>query len=103
MAKDLQTLARSVLLAFADLGIYLPSERERLIRKSRRLAADDAAELAEFIEMCVDADLVAPDEADRLRLNPDEARRLAHSLDGHSPVPDEQATAWAQTIGSASV
>ena len=103
MSQDLQRLARSVLLAFADLGIYLPSERERLIRKSRRLDQSDTAEVADFVEMCIDADLISPDEADRLRLNPQEARRLAHSLDGHTPVPDEQADAWAQTLGSPAI
>ncbi len=103
MPQDLRKLARSVLLAFADLGIYLPSERERLIRKSRRLNRGDAAEVADFVEMCIDADLISPDEADRLHLNPEEARRLAHSLDGHTPVPDEQADAWAQVLGSPAV
>lgn len=103
MPQDLQRLARSVLLAFADLGIYLPSERERLIRKSRRLDRTDSSEVADFVEMCIDADLIAPDEADRLCLNPEEARRLAHSLDGHTPVPEEQADAWAQVLESPAV
>ena len=103
MPQDLQRLARAVLLAFADLGIYLSSERERLIRKSRRLNPTDAGEVANFVEMCIDADLIAPDDANRLELNPEEARRLAHSLDGHTPVPDEQADAWAQVLGSPAV
>ena len=103
MSQDLAKLARSILLAFADLGIYLPSERDRLVGKSRRLNAADPSEVAEFVEMCIDADLISPDEADRLRLNPGEARRLAHSLDGHTPVPDEQADAWARILDQPAV
>lgn len=103
MSQDLAKLARSVLLAFSDLGIYLPSERERLIRTSRRLNEADSIEVAGFVEMCIDADLIAPDDADRLRLNPGEARTLAHSLDGHTPVPDEQADAWARVLRSPAI
>jgi hypothetical protein len=94
-------MARAVLLAFADLGIYLPSSRERLIRKARWLEPMDTAELDQFIDLCVESGLLAPEEAGRLRLKPDEARRLAHSLDGHTPVPDDQAQAWAREVGSA--
>jgi hypothetical protein len=94
-------MARAVLLAFADLGIYLPSSRERLVRKARGLDPLDSAELDLFIDVCVDAALLAPEEAGRLRLSPEEARRLAHSLDGHTPVPEDQAQAWAQQLGGA--
>jgi len=98
----MSALARAVLLAFADLGIYLPSHRERLIAKIRGLDPLDPAELEEFLDLCIAADLVAPAEAGRLRLHPDEAKRLAHSLDGHTPVPDEQAVAWERALQSPS-
>jgi hypothetical protein len=94
-------MARAVLLAFADLGIYLPSSRERLLRKARSLDPLDVTELDLFIDVCIDAELLAPEEAGRLRLSPEEARRLAHSLDGHTPVPEDQAQAWAQQVGGA--
>ena len=103
MTADLRRMARSVLLAFADLGIYLSSDRERLIRKARALDVADPEEMAEFLDLCIDAELLSPDEVERLHLNPHEARRLAHSLDGHTPVPDEQADAWVQTLGSPAV
>lgn len=95
MAADRRSLARSVLLAFADLGIYLPSDRATIIRYSRRLDVGDPNEVAEFLGLCLDAGLITAADADRLCLTPDEARRLARSLDGHTPVPDEQAGAWA--------
>jgi hypothetical protein len=94
-------MARAVLLAFADLGIYLPSSRERLIRKARWLEPMDTVELDQFIDLCIETELLAPEEVGRLRLSPEEARRLAHSLDGHTPVPDDQAQAWAQEVGGA--
>lgn len=94
-------MARAVLLAFADLGIYLPSSRERLIRKARWLEPMDEAEIDQFIDLCIEAELLAPEEVGRLRLSPVEARRLAHSLDGHTPVPDDQAQAWASEVGGA--
>jgi hypothetical protein len=94
-------MARAVLLAFADLGIYLPSSRERLLRKARWLDPMDAAELDQFIDVCIEAELLAPEEVGLLRLSPEEARRLARSLDGHTPVPDDQAQAWAQEVGGA--
>lgn len=100
MPKDLGSLARSVLLAFADLGIYLSSDRQTIIETSRRLDTGDANEVAEFLGLCVDAGLITAADADRLRLHPEEARRLAHSLDGHTPVPDEQAVAWEATLRS---
>ena len=31
VSRDNNSLARAILLAFADLGIYLPSARERLV------------------------------------------------------------------------
>src|ERR1700716_1916208 len=37
VTNDLGKMARAVLLAFADLGIYLSSDRERLLRKARAL------------------------------------------------------------------
>ncbi len=94
-------MARAVLLAFADLGIHLPSTRERLIRKARGLDPMDAAELDQFIDLCIEYELLAPEDAGRLRLSPEEARILARSLDGHTPVPDVQAQAWASEVGSA--
>lgn len=103
MTTDLRAMARAVLLAFADLGIYLPSERERVIRKARAVDPARPEEMAEFLDACVDADLLTPDEAHRLQLNPGQARRLAHSLDGHTPVPDEQADEWARALGSPAV
>ena len=98
---DLSDLARAVLLAFADLGIYLPSNRERIIRKIRGLDPLDPADLEEFLDLCIEAELIAPEEAGRLRLAPMEAKKLAASLDGHTPVPDDQADAWAQLLGGA--
>ena len=98
---DLSELARAVLLAFADLGVYLPSNRERIIRKIRGLDPLDPADLEEFIDLCIEAELIAPEEAGRLRLAPIEAKKLAASLDGHTPVPDDQANAWAQLLGGA--
>ena len=101
MTTDIRNLCRSVLLAFADLGIYLPSQRERLVLKAQGLDPHDPAELEELLDLCIAAELITPADAGRLRLSPAEARRLAHSLDGHTPVPDEQADDWAQTVGSA--
>jgi hypothetical protein len=103
VTTDLRKMARAVLLAFADLGIYLSSDRERLIRKARALDVADPEEMAEFLDLCIDAELMSPDEVERLRLNPHEARVLAHSLDGHTPVPDEQADDWARTLRSPAV
>jgi hypothetical protein len=100
LISDLRKLSRSVLLAFADLGIYLPSDRETIIAKARGLDPQDANDVAEFLGLCIDAGLITRATADRLILCPDEAKRLAHSLDGHTPVPDEQATAWAKVVGS---
>lgn len=96
--NDLSDLARAVLLAFADLGIYLPNSRERIIRKIRGLDPLDPADLEEFLDLCIEAELVAPEDRGRLRLSPVEAKRLAASLDGHTPVPDDQAQAWAQQL-----
>jgi hypothetical protein len=103
VTNDLGKMARAVLLAFADLGIYLSSDRERLLRKARALDVADREELAEFLDLCIDAELVSPDDVERLSLNPHEAKTLAHSLDGHTPVPDEQADAWVRTLGSPAV
>ncbi len=99
---DLRDLARAVLLAFADLGVYLPSNRERLIRKMRFLDPLDPEQLAPFLNLCIDAGLIDNAEAGRLRLDPAEARRLAISMDGHSPVPDDQAHAWAHRLSGPS-
>jgi hypothetical protein len=96
--NDLSDLARAVLLAFADLGIYLPNSRERIIRKIRGLDPLDPADLEEFLDLCIEAELIAPEDRGRLRLSPVEAKRLAASLDGHSPVPDDQAREWAQLL-----
>ncbi len=98
---DFSDLARAVLLAFADLGIYLPSNRERLIRKIRGLDPLDPDSLEQFLDLCIEAELIAPEDAGRLRLAPMEAKKLAASLDGHTPVPDDQANAWAQLLGGA--
>lgn len=92
---ELLALARTVLLAFADLGVYLPSNRERLLRKMRVLDPLDPDELVEFLDRCISAGLIDDAEAGRLRLDRGEARRLAVSLDGHTPVPEDQAHAWA--------
>lgn len=99
MIEDTRNLARAVLLAFADLGIYLPSARERLVLKASWLDPQDPDDLEEFVDLCIDAELITPEDAGRLRLSPLEAKRLAASLDGHSPVPDDQASAWANLIG----
>ena len=99
---ELRDLARAVLLAFADLGVYLPSNRERLIRKMRFLDPLDPNQLIPFLNMCIDAGLIDQAEAGRLRLERAEARRLASSMDGHSPVPDDQARAWAMRLGGLS-
>ncbi|HZB97891.1 MAG TPA: hypothetical protein VE219_04760 [Candidatus Sulfotelmatobacter sp.] len=98
---NLSALARAVLLAFADLGIYLSSNREWLIRKIRMLDPLDPEQLTEFLDLCIEAELITPEAAGRLRLSPIEAKRLALSLDGHSPVPDDQATAWASRLRGA--
>ncbi|HET9050138.1 MAG TPA: hypothetical protein VFO60_00450, partial [Candidatus Dormibacteraeota bacterium] len=99
----LRAMARAVLLAFADLGIYLSSDRERLIRKARALDIADPGEMAEFLDLCIDAELMSPDEAERLQLDPAQARTLAHSLDGHTPVPDEQADDWVRRLGPSTI
>lgn len=95
---ELRDLARTVLLAFADLGVYLPSNRERLVRKMRFLDQLDPHQLTEFLDLCILAGLIDHSEAGRLRLHPHEARRLAISMDGHSPVPEDQAAAWAMRL-----
>lgn len=96
--NDLSDLARAVLLAFADLGIYLPNSRERIIRKIRGLDPLDPRDLEQFLDLCIEAQLIAPEDRGRLRLSPVEAKRLAASLDGHTPVPDDQAREWAQLL-----
>ena len=99
--NDFSDLARAVLLAFADLGVYLPNSRERIIRKIRGLDPLDPDSLEQFLDLCIEADLIAPEDAGRLRLAPLEAKKLAASLDGHTPVPDDQARAWASLLGGA--
>lgn len=98
---DLLELARAVLLAFADLGVYLPSNGERLMRKIRALDPLEPEQLTTFLGLCIEAELITPETAGRLRLSPIEAKRLAQSLDGHTPVPDDQAQSWALRIGGA--
>jgi hypothetical protein len=100
---ELRDLARAVLLAFADLGVYLPSNRERLIRKMRFLDPLDPEQLAPFLDVCIEAGLIDDGEKGRLRLHRAEAQRLAVSMDGHSPVPDDQARAWAMRLGGPSL
>jgi predicted dehydrogenase len=95
---SLSSFARAVLLAFADLGIYLPSHRERLLSKIRRLDPLEPEQFDEFIALCIDARLVAPEAAGRLRLSPSEAGRLAQSLEGGTPVPDVQARDWVSAL-----
>ena len=102
VVDELRDLARAVLLAFADLGVYLPSNRERLIRKMRFLDPLDPDELVEFLDLCIAAGLVTHAEAGRVRLDRSEASRLAKSLDGHTPVPDDQAYAWARRLSGPS-
>ncbi|MGH7722544.1 MAG: hypothetical protein ACRENL_06885 [Candidatus Dormibacteria bacterium] len=99
---ELRDLARAVLLAFADLGVYLPSNRDRLIRKIRFLDPLDPGQLGEFLSVCIEAGLIDDAETGRLRLDRAEARRLAVSMDGHSPVPDDQAHAWATRLSGPS-
>jgi hypothetical protein len=99
---DLRDLARAVLLAFADLGVFLPSNRERLMRKMRFLDPLDPDQLAPFLNLCIEAGLIDQPEAGRLRLERAEAMRLAVSMDGHSPVPDDQAHAWAMLLSGPS-
>jgi hypothetical protein len=101
--EELRDLARTVLLAFADLGVFLPSNRERLIRKMRFLDPLDADELVEFLNLCIDAGLITQADAGRVRLDRSEASRLASSMDGHTPVPDDQASAWALRLGGPSL
>ena len=100
MTDDVRGFARAVLLAFADLGIYLPSRRDRLVGKILGLDLLDPTDLDQFIDLCIEADLLTPADAGRLRLSPIEAKRLAHSLDGHTPVPEDQATDWADLLGA---
>jgi hypothetical protein len=100
---ELRDLARTVLLAFADLGVFLPSNRERLLRKMRFLDPLDPDQLIEFLNLCIEAGLIDDAEAGRLRLDPNEARRLAISMDGHTPVPDDQAYAWATVLSGPSL
>ncbi len=100
---ELLKLARTVLLAFADLGVYLPSNRERLMRKMRFIDSLDPAQLAGFLDLCIDAGLINGSSAGRLTLDQHEARRLAHSMDGHTPVPMDQAEAWALRLGGPSI
>ena len=99
--NEFSDLARAVLLAFADLGIYLPNSRERIVRKIRGLDPLDPGHLEQFLDLCIEAQLIAPEDRGRLRLSPTEAKKLAASLDGHTPVPDDQAQAWAQLLGGA--
>jgi hypothetical protein len=100
---ELFKLARTVLLAFADLGVYLPSNRDRLIRKMRFIDSLDPAQLAGFLDMCIEAGLINGCAADRLTLDQQEARQLARSMDGHTPVPMDQAQAWALRLGGPSI
>jgi hypothetical protein len=102
VVDELRDLARAVLLAFADLGVYLPSNRERLIRKIRFLDPLDPDQLAPFLNLCIEAGLIDDGDKGRLRLDRAEAQRLAVSMDGHSPVPDDQAHAWAMRLGGPS-
>jgi len=99
VTDDFRGFARAVLLAFADLGIYLPSRRDRLTSKIRGLDPLDPTELEQFIDVCIEAELITSATAGRLRLSPIEAKRLALSLDGHTPVPEDQATDWADLLG----
>ena len=97
---DLRALARAALLAFADLGVFLPSNRDRLICKMRFLGPLRPEELLDFVNRCIDAGLITTAGGGRVCLDRNEANRLAHSMDGHTPVPDDQARAWALRLGS---
>ena len=97
----LNSFARAVLLAFADLGIYLPSQRERLVAKINSLNPLDPGHLENYISLCVEARLLTHEEAGKLRLSPSEAARLAQSLEGATPVPDVQADAWVRVLHGA--
>jgi hypothetical protein len=102
VVDELRDLARAVLLAFADLGVYLPSNRERLIRKMRFLDPLEPGELVQFLDLCIEAGLITQAETGRVRLDRGEAQRLAISMDGHTPVPDDQARAWALRLSGPS-
>jgi predicted dehydrogenase len=98
--QQFSALARAVLLAFADLGVYLDSNRDRLINKIRALDPLDPKQMTEFLDLCIEAELITPMDAGRLRLSPAEAKRLGRSLEGNSPVPDDQAMDWARQLGA---
>ncbi|MHB8719172.1 MAG: hypothetical protein ACYDAC_09835 [Candidatus Dormibacteria bacterium] len=90
--------ARALLLAFADLGVYLPSTRDRLFRKARYVEEVTVGELARLVDLCVREGLLILHGVDGLSLGDAEARCLARSMDGHTPVPDVQARDWAQRL-----
>jgi hypothetical protein len=98
--RDIFSLARAVLLAFADLGVYLPSNRKRVIDKVRSADRLDTQQLEGFIELCIEAQLIAPGDAGCLRLSPAEAKVLEISLDGSTPVPERQAIHWTERLGA---
>lgn len=100
LRRDLLGLARAVLLAFADLGIYLPSNRQRIVDRVRGAGADDTGQLEGFIDRCIEAALIAPAQPGWLRLAPAEARVLEESLDGPTPVPESQAISWIERLQS---
>ena len=98
--EELRLSARALLLAFADLGVYLPSTRDRLLAKARFIERLTTAELTRFVDLCVLEGLLTLHGVDGLSLDDDEARLLAHSMDGHPPVPDDQARAWAARLAA---
>ena len=91
-------MACAVLLAFADLGIHLPSRRERVLGRVRSAAHLGCEPVAEFLDLCLDAHLLVSQSPGCLQLSGEEARALEDSLDGPSPVPDVQASQWVERL-----
>ena len=100
-ADGARAMASAILLAFADLGVHLPSRRERLIARMRAAHDLGSASLAHFLELCLDAHLLIPRPAGCLQLSGAEAMALEKSLDGPSPVPEVQASRWVDRLRSA--
>lgn len=91
-------MARAVLLAFADLGVHLPCRCERVLGKMRGAHDLGRARVAEFLDLCLDAHLLVSGSPGCLQLSREEAMALQESLDGHSPVPEMQASRWVDQL-----
>lgn len=92
-------MACAVLLAFADLGIHLPSRRERVVARMRKAGDVGRAPVAHFLDLCVEAHLLVAPSPGCLQLSADEAMKLEESLDGPTPVPETQASRWVDRLG----